>query len=358
MKKIKVLHISETFVSGVYTYIKQVCSFLEHADDIESYVIYSGERDETDRDNFSKDFSSKVHLIEIPLKREITPIQDLSSLIKIIIQLRKIKPDIVHLHSSKAGVLGRVARLFYPKAVLFYTPHGYSFIREDISSGKKFFYAFLEKMMTKLLGGTIIACGDSEWEEAQKIGKSILIRNGVDIDFLREYAKEPHNKTLTIGTCSRISIQKNPELFNEIALELPQFQFVWVGSGDLVSELTAPNIIISGWKKREEVLNIMSEFDVFISTSLWEGLPFNIIEAMALSKPIIASNINGNKITVENDLNGYICDTKDDFVRAILKFQDKSHCEQMGLESLKKANSLFNMRQNFKSLEKIYRKKN
>jgi glycosyltransferase involved in cell wall biosynthesis len=356
MEKIKIVHISETFVSGVYTYIKQINRYSESNGSFKNHIIYSGERIETNESSFKQDFSPETKLIRIDMTREISLFRDFKSLVLIIREIRRIKPDIIHVHSSKAGVLGRVARVFYPKATLYYTPNGYSFIREDISESKKALYKFVEKTITKIFGGIIIACGDHEYAEAKKLGKAILVRNGVDIDLVSAYHKEHHNPKLTIGTSGRIYYQKNPSLFNEIALKLPDYNFIWIGDGDLKDKLFAKNITITGWSTYEQTLKAVNELDIFISTSSWEGLPFSIIEAMTLSKPIVSSNIEGNRVTVNQNENGYICDTLDGFLTAIKKLESSELRNQFGNESFKIANSIFNMDKNVVELLELYKK--
>ena len=356
MKQVKVLHISETFVSGVYNYIRQVSRFSENKIS-QTIVIYGGERVENDNQKNSSDFSEGTELIQVKMTREISILKDIRSLAKLIIEIRRIKPDVIHLHSSKAGVLGRIANKFYGKAKLFYTPHGYSFIREDITNGKQNLYKTLESKVTKFFGGTIIACGDQEHEEEKKIGKSVLIRNGVFINEILKFKNECHNSILTIGTSGRISIQKNPKLFNKIALELPYFQFVWIGDGELKDELFAKNITITGWKKGSEAIEEVNKLDIFISTSLWEGLPFNIIEAMVLSKPILSNNIKANLPTIKQNQNGFICSNVEEFVSSIKKLEDREIRAKFGKESHKIANELFNLEKNFIDLIKLYTEK-
>src|SRR5690606_32152569 len=153
-------------------YIKDLCSFCETEKNIESYVMYSGKREGTNSSNFAQDFFPNTTLIEVEMEREISPINDLLAVYQMIIKIRKIKPDVIHLHSSKAGVLGRIAAKTFPKAKLYYTPHGYSFVREDISKKRKKLFWTIEKTISTLFGGITIACGDSEYELAKKINNS------------------------------------------------------------------------------------------------------------------------------------------------------------------------------------------
>ena len=358
MKKIKVLHISETFAAGVYTYIKDICGFFENNLMYETYVIYSGKREDTNREKFKNDFSEQVNLIEIEMEREISPFKDFKSLRLISKKIKQIQPNIIHLHSTKAGVIGRIASKFCPKAKVYYTPNGYSFIRQDISNLKQFIFKTIEISINKIFGGTTIACGDTEYELAKKIGNALLVRNGIDVNSLKPLIKSSNNSVFTIGTVGRMSNQKNPRFFNSIAEKFPDIKFIWIGDGELKSELRSKNIEITGWIKHEEVLNLVTSLDIYVQTSSWEGLPFTIIEAMALQKPIVATNVIGNKDAVKHNYNGFLCDTLADFEFSIKKIiENDSLKETFGNASLIRARELFDKNKNFSDLELIYSKK-
>jgi len=358
MKAIKVLHISETFAAGVYTYIKDICQFFDRIDEVETYVVYSGIRKDTNRERFAVDFPKSVTLEEVKMNREISPLNDFRSLLKLIKIIKQIKPDIIHLHSSKAGVIGRVASKFYPKAKVFYTPNGYSFLREDVSRTKKRMFKTIESLSHNLFGGVTIACGDTEYNFAKTLGKALLVRNGVNIDEINAFKKgecNNDNDMFVVGTMGRLSPQKNPKLFNEIALKRPEIKFVWIGDGELRDHITSNNIEITGWKPREEALFSVNDFDVYIQTSLWEGLPFTIIEAMALGKPIIANNVIGNKDAVLNSYNGFLCSSLDEFLKAIDKIKNNPDLKkEMSVHSKKRACDLFDRNKNFEIMHQIY----
>ena len=106
-------------------------------------------------------------------------------------------------------------------------------------------------------------------------------------------------------------------MFNNIAEALPNIKFLWIGDGELRNCLTAPNIEITGWTDRFNALTLAQNADVFILTSLWEGLPISLLEAMFMKKTCVVSNVIGNKDVIHNKLNGYLCDNLDEFVKAI-----------------------------------------
>jgi glycosyltransferase involved in cell wall biosynthesis len=358
MKELKVLHISETFAAGVYTYIKDICQFLEPINGVKTYVIYSSKRKDTNPEKFERDFSTSTTLIEIEMSREISPLKDFKALLKIAKKIKEIKPDVIHLHSSKAGIIGRIASKAYSKANIYYTPNGYSFVREDISDRKKKMFRTIEKYITIYFGGVTIACGDTEYEHAKKIGESLLVRNGVNINDVYSFKKTVPNKVFTIGTVGRLSSQKNPKLFNEIAERFPEINFIWIGDGELKHEITSKNIEIKGWMPREKVLELVSSFDIYIQTSLWEGLPFTIIEAMVLEKPIIAKNVIGNKDAVKKGYNGFLCTSLEEFITSInILKQNKKLTKEMEIHSGVRAKDLFDRDKNFKLLYQIYKSK-
>ncbi|MFO7702455.1 MAG: glycosyltransferase [Psychroflexus maritimus] len=355
MKKQKVLHITETFVTGVYTYIKDICEYCNEIDEIESHVIFSGEREETDLEFITSDFKGLAQLHQVQMSREIDALQDFKSTLSIYKKIRQIQPDIIHLHSSKASVIGRIAARLYGKAKVFYTPNGYSFLRQDVSKNKKKFYWLIEKYTQKIFGGTSIACGDTEYEHATKIKKSFLVRNGIDTNSLNHIPRNIPAQVKKIGTIGRLSPQKNPELFNAIALSFPEVEFIWIGGGEMQDKLTASNIKSLGWLDREDALKEIAKVDLYIQTSLWEGLPFTIIEAMTLERPVVATNVVGNKDAVSHGENGYLCEDLSDFQKYISDLiKQPESLEKMSAKSLERARKLFDRNRNFKDLINFY----
>lgn len=303
----KIVHITESFASGTYVYLKSLCKFLVKSDkNLEITIIYSGNRENFDISSLYEDFDLSINFISVDISSNINIFKDLTSSYKISKILKKINPDIIHLHSSKASVIGRFAIfLTLTKYPTFYTPHGYSFLRQDISRNTQFFYKSIEKFTQKLFGGITIACGETEYKMASQLGKSYLINNGIDIKYLEKYYQTTENKNLVFGTIGRISPQKNPKLLNDIALKFPEFQFIWIGDGELKSLLTAKNIQVTGWiTSPDELYTLINKVDVILQTSLWEGLSLAVLESMALRKPLISTNTPGNTDLISN--NGYI----------------------------------------------------
>lgn len=356
---LKVVHVVEALAGGVHTYFKDLSWFFGNDQtqlEINTTIIYSANRKEVDAKQIKKTFSKSVSLIEIDMIREFALVKDCKALIELINTLRAIQPDVVHLHSSKAGVLGRVACLFlFKKTKVFYTPHGYAFLRTDITPVKRKTYQAIEVVFQKLFQSKTIACGDTEYEIAKKIGPALLVRNGINIDEVNKYCKKQTNSTLTIGIVGRITTARNPELFNTIALQNPQFKFVWIGDGELKAVLTASNISSTGWfLDQKEVLEQLNKIDVYMQTSLWEGLPIAVLEAMAMRKPVIATNIVGNKDIVVPNETGFLFDTVSEVNAYLDLLQDENTRVIMGENGLTRCQKLFNNDRKFTELVAIY----
>lgn len=353
----KVVHVIEALGGGVYTYFKGLSHFMGQEDvtqQIETFIIYSAKRKEIIPENIRQEFSKNVTMIELDMEREFNPLKDLKATFQLRNLFLELKPDVIHLHSSKAGVIGRWANfLTFKKIPVFYTPHGYAFLRLDISNQKRNFYKFVEQYTQMFFGGTTIACGDTEFEIAKSMGKSRLVRNGIDFPMISKKHISNKNEILTFGIVGRITAQKNPKLFNEIALRYPNFNFIWIGDGELRNEITAKNIQITGWfYNTEDVYSWINKTDVFLQTSLWEGLPLAVLEAMALRKPIVATNIIGNKDIVHNGKNGFLFDTIDELDDIFTNIQ-QNHLE-MGKNSYLSCKENFDMNENFKQLVAIF----
>ncbi|MCS4239283.1 glycosyltransferase involved in cell wall biosynthesis [Myroides gitamensis] len=354
----KIIHIVESFGGGVYSYFKDLAMFFSQHPDIETYIIYSNKRKEITQDQIDQDFPSSIHLIPLEMERELKPIQDLRSTFALRKTIKQLRPDIIHLHSSKAGVIGRWASSMpnYKRKV-FYTPHGYSFLRQDISPVKQKIFYTIEKLTQLIFGGTTIACGDTEYKLAQRIGTSLLVRNGIDLTHLNQHyiANKNTSNQLTIGTIGRISYQKNPKLFNEVALLFPQHQFLWIGDGELRDQLTAPNITISGWfTNNTAVFPYLNQLDIYMQTSLWEGLPIAVLEAMAFRKPILATDVIGNNDIVETNLNGFLFTQATDLCPILKQLENPEYRIALGEKAFSNCQEKFNKDKNFNELLAIY----
>ena len=323
MAKKKILYFVEAFGGGVFTYLANLSNAL--CDDFDVYIAY-GIRKQTPQ-NFKDYFDKRIHLIRVEnYQREISFSKDLAALKEMKKIAKKVQPDAIHLNSSKAGILGRW--LFRnSKTPVFYTPHGYSFLMTNIGKKKKLFYKSLEKIFA-FKNIETIACSKGEYEITKELtSNATYVDNGIN---LKEFDginmdHQTNFDHLKIATLGRISLQKNPVMFNRIAKAFPNIEFIWIGDGALRDKLTAPNIKVTGWVDNKTALNYLADTDIFLLTSLWEGLPMALLEAMYMEKICVVSDVVGNRDVIHDEENGYICDSVNDFIRKVKSIGIERH---------------------------------
>ncbi len=335
--KPKLLFIVEAMGGGVFTYIVDLTNEL-----VKSYDIYVAHavRQQTPSD-YMDYFDRKIHFIKIENFKRSVGLYDIKAFFEIKKIAEEIKPDIIHLHSSKAGALGRwaltgIKNFDGDQVPMFYTPHGYSFLMSDQSTAKRVFYKFIETVSAKKLCMTI-SCSKGEHNETLKLTRNaIYINNGINtkqLDGMIASVKKMDH-VFTVFTLGRICYQKNPRLFNQIAESMPDTKFLWIGDGELRDELTSENIEVTGWTDRKIAIQYAVNADVFLLTSLWEGLPISLLEAMYMKKLCVVSDVIGNNDVIKNGKNGYLCRNVKDFLDGIqgdisLGQQAKENIEQM-----------------------------
>ncbi len=308
--------VCEAFGGGVFTYVSQLCN--DMADDFDVYLAYSL-RPQTPK-NYRDFLNKRVHLVEMKTVG-VKGLMDLKSDFAAIRELRQIekdvKPDVIHLHSSVAGGLGRLAYKGKNNTVV-YTPHGYAHILMGPGKRSKV-YKFAEKILGNR--ALTLTCCESEDEEAKKFSKrTAYVETGVnlaDLSASLDGIKPVKNDKFTVFTLGRACVQKQPFLFNKIAGLVPEAQFIWIGNGELENELTASNIKVTGWKPRKEALAMAKGADAFVLCSLGEAIAMSLIENMYIKKLILVSNTMGNKSVINDGINGYVCDTAEEYAARI-----------------------------------------
>lgn len=321
MKRQKILHVVEAMGGGIFSYIVELANGL--SEDFDVTIAY-GIRTETPK-NYADYFNENVHLIKVnSFSRSLNPVKDFKACFEVRKIVKKVEPDIIHLHSSKAGAIGRIS-LSASHRKMFYTPHGYSFFMEDIPAFKRKIFRQVERVLGKK-GCMTIACGKGEWEKSKMVtSNSTYVSNGINMSKIDKVMGRIGNKTasketrheFTVYTVGRITYQKNPEKFNRIAELLPEIKFVWIGEGDMKECLTSSNIEVTGWKDGDETIALAMQGDIFILPSRWEGLPISLLEAMYMEKLCIVSDVVGNNDLIFNNVTGFVCDTAEQFAEKI-----------------------------------------
>jgi rhamnosyl/mannosyltransferase len=280
--------------------------------------------------------------IEPNLVREINPIKDLITFFNLVKFLKMKRYQIVHTHSSKAGILGRWAAWVAGVPTIIHTVHGWGF-HDYQNRFIRFLFILMEKLSIVITDQLIVVTNeDIDKGIVEGIGSKsdyTLIRSG--IDFNRFNTKDRNSvrirKSLglppqakVVGTITRLSPQKAPKVFIDAAAlinkEHPDTFFVVVGDGPnrkqleiMVNDLGIGNrVIFTGI--RSDVHEVLHAFDLFMLTSLWEGLPRVIPQAMAAGIPVIASRVNGNAEIIQNNVNGILVQpgVPKDFAQAVI----------------------------------------
>lgn len=352
----KILHIVECFAGGVYDFIAELTNGLPQH---EHTIIY-GKRENTPLE-FCSRFPEEVRFIPWSASREIRIKEDIKAFLDLTRIMRSLQYyDVIHLHSSKAGFLGRIAgKVLGKQDKIIYTPHGASFLRKDVSVSKRKFFAFLEKIGS-LAGGKVVACSNSEASAFHRINiAASYVSNGIDINpyiYPKELKNNPSH--VVIGTVGRITAPKNPSLFNKIAayfVDNGNVEFTWIGDGELKSELSSPNINVTGWQTSSGVISELSKIDIYLSTSLWEGLPLAAVQAMASGLPLVASNCVGNVDIVNQNKNGYLYLEAEEAKRFLeMLIADADMRIKMGITSRKMAEEQFSLKSMIEGYTKQY----
>ncbi len=311
----KIMMVSEAFGSGVFAYVSQLCN--DMVDYFDVTIVYSAARPETPED-YKDRIDSRVHLIQLDEMSDIS----LSGIKKSVRELRRIrdelKPDLVHLHTSIAGGLGRIA-FDGSDCQVVYTPHGYAHVLmgPGLKSGA---FRLIEKLLGRRNCVTLTCC-ESEDEEARTLcERTAFIETGINLD---EFAKQldgvvPKKRDrFTVFSLGRTTKQKRPDLFNRVAELVPDADFLWVGGGDLEGELTAPNLAVTGWMSRFEALSIAKGADAFILCSYGEAVAMSLLENMYIKKLCLVSDTMGNRSVIRDGVNGYTCTSAEDYAARI-----------------------------------------
>lgn len=322
----------------------------------------------------------EIELIEVSGFNRNISIKDISAFYKVYNHLRIIKPDIVHCHSSKAGVLGRIAAKLLNVKQIYYTPHAYYFQSPGVSGLKKIIYIKIEKFLSKFATTKTINVSKGERDLAiEYLGdtnKNIVIYNGIEKNFELnddDIKKIKHryciNDEYIISNVARVDEQKNPKKFIEIAKEISEkyesCKFIYAGDGELLEECRK---LVKNYKLQDRILfigfcentyELMKISDICLSTSRYEGLPYSLIETCQAGVPIVATNVTGNNEIIEHLKNGFLFeqDNIKEAVEIILNLiNNKYKMNGLKQSSLKIFNDRFRLDNMIEEYQNLYLK--
>lgn len=272
--------------------------------------------------------------------RQLRPLKEIQALIGIIKVLKKIKslepagaPVIVHTHSSKAGILGRWAAKLCGIKIIIHSVHGFGF-NDHQPFPLRWTYILIEKL-TALITTFFIAVSRANIEKGTRLGifKSgnvALIRSGIDISSF--HGSKPAGQAFRrnmgipleaplVGMIGCFKPQKAPVDFVRVCVKVRQkvrdARFILAGDGILRErverEIKAGGLedcfFLAGW--RRDMPDFFSALDLFVLTSLWEGLPRVIPEALASGVPVVATDVDGAADIITDGINGFLVPPRD-----------------------------------------------
>jgi glycosyltransferase involved in cell wall biosynthesis len=312
-----------------------------------------------------------VRIVAAPsLVRRVSPVPDILALFDLVRIIQKEKPDIVHTHTSKAGILGRLAAKLTNVAAIVHTPHGHVFYGH-FGPWRSRIFIWLEKRFADFTD-RMIALTEGEKKDYLKLRlcppeKLFQIHSGVDIEKFKQVPVGAAEKKRALGLAQNhpvvgfvgwlLPVKGPMHLLKAMAAVWQDHEdtaLVFIGKGDLEIDLRTEalksgangRVHFLGW--RNDIEEIMPLFDILVLPSLNEGMGRVLVEAMAAGKPIVASNVGGIPDLVQHDLNGLLVPPGDEnaLAAAIRQFiadpakakimgqRGRERCHQYSLEAM------------------------
>lgn len=375
MKKIKLLYGLEAAGGGALKHLVYLVTRL-NKELFTITVVLSNSRCENISDEISKIESAGVNVIFLPMANNINLLKDCTTIFKLLSILKRQQFDIVHAHSSKAGALFRIAARLCKIPVIIYTPHCFYF------QGKTWLKRKVFVLIERFLASTTSVVIVSENEQKEVLNNRVFkpfkvknINNAIDfneyqlskeIDNTRDILGIPKNAFI-IGAIGRLVSQKDWETYiyaaSEVLKKHTEVVFLVVGEGELKNEIQKlifklgldNKVILTGYVN--EIHKIYGIIDIFVNTSLWEGLPYVFLEAMRYNKPIIATN-TGNEKVIMNEESGFVSAVKDYrsiAEKIIILIENKQMAVRMGTIGMEKLTQKYSFEIFIQKHEELYK---
>ncbi|KPJ98809.1 MAG: hypothetical protein AMK71_10820 [Nitrospira bacterium SG8_35_4] len=374
MKKIKILHIAATSTGGVGLNILLLAKYMRHEQFDVAVAFAPG-------CNLDQEFKNiGVKLYPITMTRSPYSIRNILGFIQLLALFRKEHFDIVHTHTSVGGVLGRIAARIMHIPVILWSIHGWAFNYPDGAFPGRKIFKVLEKYLdtctdhyvavSKNMKDIGISAGITTENKISIIYHGIEMEkyraaNG-DTSIRRELGIDPD--TYVVGTAGRFESQKGMDDFIHAARFVRQavsnVKFLIVGDGPLKGRLErlsaeldiADAVCFTGWK--DNVNKYIECMDIFCMSSLWEALPFMLLEAMALQKPVVATCVGGIPEILEHGKGGFLMPPRkpDEFARGVIDLlRTDGLKEEMGHFNRRRIEESFQTQTMITQYENLYR---
>lgn len=317
---IRILHVTDASAAGVLSAVttlsrEQACS----PDNHEVSLAYVLRRETPPQTVIEQMVTPRVRVScwshSVGVMRIVALIRNLAS------ELRSGHYDIVHLHSSRTGFIGRFVGAFLGcGATIVYSPHGFAFAQPAHAGGKRAVYLALE-WVGSLFGSNIVLVSDSELaicRAAFPRAKLAVLPNAVDHNILQRRplrsVADGESRKRRIVHVGRITEAKAPGLFIHATAALTDLALAdgrlvisaaWLGDGDRSLLADAP-ITVSGWLSADELRRWLIQADLVLFTSRCEGMPVALLEAQAMGIPIVGSQVPGVIDVIDHGKTGYV----------------------------------------------------
>ncbi|MBN2002165.1 MAG: glycosyltransferase family 4 protein [Anaerolineae bacterium] len=259
------------------------------------------------------------------MRREIHPIKDGQTLWELYKILRHGNYQIVHCHSSKAGILGRWAAWFARVPTVF-TAHGWAF-SEGTPAGRRAIALWMERLAA-LAPGRVVCVSEYDYRLALKYAlvdekKLCVVHNGIE-DFPILFRAQPEAAcTVHIIMVARFAMQKDfntliraaTHLKGDFVVDLVGDGPLWHESRALAASLNTGDKVVF-WGARDNIPEMLAHSQIAVLASNWEGLPITLLEAMRAGLPVVATNVGGIPELVQDGVNGYLIPRGDDVLLA------------------------------------------
>lgn len=310
-------------------------------------VLLSGTEVDEEGSLWAETEAGGVRLIPVPsLVRAIHPLHDLRALLWLARWFREWRPDVVHTHSSKAGLVGRVAARLARVPTVVHSIHGWSF-NDEMSRGERGLAVALERFGAWFADALIVESSTDLPKGLRRgIGRRrqyVLIRNGIDLELFRDAVPDrtvvrtslgvPPDCWL-VGTVGGLRDQKDPltmvEAWRAVRAAVSDAHFVWIGDGPLRATVES-RVAGSGLAEsfhlvgvRRDVPEVLATLDAFALSSLWEGLPRTVTEAMASRVPVVATAVDGTTEAIDDEETGLLVEPRRprDLATALIRVHD------------------------------------
>jgi len=365
--RLKVLQVLECGgPGGTGNQVAALCNALPH-DRFDVQLVYNV-RPGCDADEFRKSAQGAAQAFRIDtLTREISPLRDARALWSLYRLFKREQPDVVHLHSSKAGALGRPAAWLAGVPRIFYTPHGYGFLQADRGGLSRALYKLAELSVSWI--GTVVAVSPSEAALAKPLAWGNRVETVCD-PYLGALPPSNHTqprKETWVGACGRLTAARQPNVFVNLSQRLTDsrngLKCVWIGGGELEgrvkSDLENMNLLskveVTGWLPGADAQERLGDLDVLVHYSRWDGLPNAVLEAMAHGIPVVASDVPGCRDAVVDGETGFLAATEKDLLEKTLRLvDDPALRRKLGEAGRRRVQDCFDQKAALARLEALY----